>query len=201
MSPISEDYRLRFANLQKVARNLESLVSDHLREKSCIDRITARAKNPDSFDKKAARLDDKGRAVYRDPLTEIQDQLGARVVVFYLATVDAVSNELSRYFQQIEAGVHVPESNWEFGYFGYHSVVALPHDVIPSGVPVDDVPRFFELQIKTLFQHAWSEAEHDLGYKADGPLSPDHERRFAFAAAQGWGADRIFEELRVELAG
>jgi ppGpp synthetase/RelA/SpoT-type nucleotidyltranferase len=24
-------------------------------------------------------------------------------------------------------------------------------------------PGFFELQIKTLFQHAWSEAERDLG--------------------------------------
>jgi putative GTP pyrophosphokinase len=58
------------------------------------------------------------------------------------------------------------------------------------------VPKVLELQIKTLFQHAWSEANHDLGYKPDlQPLDPDDERKLAFTAAQAWGADQIFDEL------
>ena len=62
------------------------------------------------------------------------------------------------------------------------------------------VPKFFELQIKTLFQHAWSEAEHDIGYKeGQKPLDLDQKRRLAFTSAQAWGADRVFDELFREL--
>jgi putative GTP pyrophosphokinase len=52
------------------------------------------------------------------------------------------------------------------------------------------------LQVKTLFEHAWSEAEHDLGYKpGEAPLTPDQKRRLAYTSAQAWGADHIFDEL------
>ena len=55
--------------------------------------------------------------------------------------------------------------------------------------------------MKTLFQHAWSEAEHDLGYKPGTvPLTSDEKRRLAFTAAQSWGADRVFDELFQERA-
>jgi putative GTP pyrophosphokinase len=58
------------------------------------------------------------------------------------------------------------------------------------------IPGFFELQIKTLFQHAWSEADHDLGYKpGDQPLTSEQKRLIAFTSAQAWGADHIFDQL------
>jgi hypothetical protein len=49
------------------------------------------------------------------------------------------------------------------------------------------VPEFFELQIMTLFQHAWSEANHDIGYKPGSVrLDLGAERRLAFTSAQAW---------------
>ncbi len=90
----------------------------------------------------------------------------------------------------------VPDSEWEFGYFGKHYILLLPRDVIDPGIDQNLVPEFFELQVKTLFQHAWSEANHDLGYKPGAaPLTADEKRRLAFTAAQAWGADRVFDEL------
>ena len=64
------------------------------------------------------------------------------------------------------------------------------------------VPAFFELQIKTLFQHAWSEADHDLGYKPGANmLTSDEKRMIALTSAQAWGADRIFDQLFRSRAG
>jgi ppGpp synthetase/RelA/SpoT-type nucleotidyltranferase len=195
----TDDYSSRYGSvLVPIAKRLEILASGHLAGSPNIDRITSRAKSPDRFGEKAARVDSEGRKKYVAPLEEIQDQIGIRVVVFYLADVDVALNVLTEYFARIEEARLVPESHWEFGYFGRHAVMALPGDAVPKEVRMEDAPRFFELQVKTLFQHAWSEAEHDLNYKASSPLTGDQQRRLAFAAAQAWGADRAFEELRAE---
>jgi len=74
--------------------------------------------------------------------------------------------------------------------------LVIPTDLIDPALDRALIPEFFELQVKTLFQHAWSEANHDLGYKPGAvPLTADAQRRLAFTAAQAWGADHIFDEL------
>ncbi len=88
-----------------------------------------------------------------------------------------------------------PEKESEFGYFGKHFILFIPSDVLPKDSDSRDMPTFFELQIKTLFQHAWAEANHDLFYKPNRTIPPEDKRRFAFAAAQSWGADLMFDDL------
>ena len=100
-----------------------------------------------------------------------------------------------------------PEGFSEFGYFGWHGIIRVPEEV-KSEVFFEDFPKFFELQIKTIFQHAWAEAEHDLVYNQfSGSLKRDEKRLIAYAAAQAWGADNSFAvvmeqlELREEKKG
>lgn len=188
------------SHLPRVAASLEAMIRDYLQGISHIDRVSARAKDPERFAVKARKQKDDGAPKYTSPLQEIQDQIGARVIVFYQDDVDKVSKQLERYFTHIEKKTMIPESEWEFGYFGHHWIFALPDDVVPATISKEDVPRYFELQVKTLFQHAWSEANHDLGYKAPVPLSTSQRRYLAFTAAQAWGADDAFERLRSELA-
>lgn len=192
-------YEARFSGLGQIAENLATLLRDLLATVPRIDRVSSRAKSLERFTAKAARVDSSGAPRYDDPLTQIQDQIGARVIVFYKSDVAVVAGVLERYFRALEREEHVPDSHWEFGYFGLHWVFALPDDVVPADMEKRDVPRFFELQVKTLFQHAWSEANHDVAYKAPREPSPDQQRRFAYTAAQAWGADRVFEELWQEL--
>jgi len=200
MNDSIQEYVRRYeAFLKIVAQSLQEYINDHLLGVPNIDRVTARAKDPIRFTEKASRTDEAGKPKYQKPLTEIQDQLGARIVVLYKNDVDTVTQIITRYFQPIEQRDLVPEPQWAFGYFGKHLILPLPRDVIPEGIDQLEVPGFFELQIKTVFQHAWSEANHDLGYKAVLELSNDQVRRLAFTAAQAWGADRVFAELRTEL--
>ena len=105
---------------ERIKDHLESLL-DHCDR---IDRITSRAKDMDSFLKKAAKCDG-GRKKYDDPIHQIQDQVGARVVTFFLSDVtQVIAAEIERYFHPIEAQDIVPDSDSEFGYFyGKHYVL------------------------------------------------------------------------------
>lgn len=196
MSNLENIYRKNMAAaLVPMAKAIEGQLQDYLKHEPRIDRITARAKSPDRFLAKAKALKD-GTPKYSEPLRQIQDQIGARIITFYRTDVERVSTAVRRYYHSIESRDVVPESEWEFGYFGRHYILLVPSDVVPAHVNKSLIPEFFELQIKTLFQHAWSEANHDLGYKPGGaPLNADEKRRLAFTSAQAWGADRIFNEL------
>ena len=181
--------------LAEIAPALEDHLREVLKGVSRIDRISARPKAPDRFLTKAEKTLDNGANKYADPINEIQDQIGARVAVFYTFDVDAVKAEIVKYLKPIELQVKEPSGDSEFGYFGEHLILRIPDDVIPENVHAD-CPKFFELQIKTVFQHAWSEANHDLGYKSLRELSRHEKRQVAFTAAQAWGADLIFQEPR-----
>lgn len=195
---LAEYTRRRATVLAPMAEGLAKHLTERLDGVERIDRIGARAKAPDRFLAKAIQEKD-GRRKYADPLSEIQDQVAARVTVFYLQDVDVVEAAVKRYFRGIEE-ITVKEEPKAFGYEGRHLILALPEELFESEER-PDAPEFFELQIKTLFQHAWSEAEHDLGYKPSIPLSEQQSREMAFTAAQAWGADQMFAKLFKELEG
>lgn len=198
---VEDEYRARYEKvLLPLSASLSELITEHLSGQKRIDRISARAKSVERFVAKAGKLTDQNIPKYEHPLAQIQDQIGARVTVFYKSDVESIREVLMRYLRPVESRELVPASEWEFGYFGWHSVCLFPAELILPDWPSDLVPNFFEIQVKTLFQHAWSEANHDLGYKPESDrLTSDQNRLLAFASAQAWGADRAFDELFSEL--
>lgn len=200
---IEAEYRARYdTTLFPIAKKLEALLQDILSGQPRIDRISTRPKSIDRFLGKANALTKDGKQKYDDPLHQIQDQIGARIITFYKDDVHRISAEVQRYFHAIESKDMLPENEWEFGYFGNHHVLMLLPDLVDPNFDNNLVPYCFELQIKTLFQHAWSEANHDLGYKpGQQPLQSDELRQLAFTSAQAWGADRVFSDLFLKRQG
>jgi putative GTP pyrophosphokinase len=202
---LSQTYQtLKNNYLNQIACELEAHILDLLKDEEIarVDRVSVRAKGVESFEKKSQKTNHDGDLKYQHPLTEIQDLVGARITVFFQSDVRTVCKKVvDKYFSKIESQDKVPDTEAEFGYFGKHFILKLPDDVLPAACTgTSEVPNFFELQIKTLFQHAWSEANHDVGYKTvDGERPKDLRRRIAFASAQAWGADRIFEEIFCEV--
>ncbi|MER8882992.1 hypothetical protein [Mesorhizobium sp. M0816] len=196
MTDLRTDYTNRYTKaLTPVATALIGNLTEIFAGTPRVDRVTARPKSIDRFMSKAEKADGD-KLKYDDPLNQIQDQIGARIIAFYSSDVPVIEEVILREFRPIESKHVVPQHQWEFGYFGRHHILLMPSDLYSAAEDKALVPDVFELQIKTLFQHAWSEAEHDLGYKpGEQPLNPEDERLLAFTSAQAWGADRIFDDL------
>lgn len=158
--------------------------------------VTARTKTVESFAAKAEREVD-GQRLFGDPLAEITDQIGLRVITYLREDVDAVATLLTdemRLLDDRDMGLQTArEGRW--GYASRHLLVGVEGQQQPASI-----------QVRTVLQHAWAEFEHDIRYKGSIPAEhvPDLDRRFTLAAGLLELADREFtairERLRVSLS-
>ena len=164
--------------------------------------VTGRAKAVASFAAKAARTIE-GKPVFADPLSEITDQIGIRVITYVQSDVDAVAELLDD-----QVVVHDDRdlgretaSEGRFGYASRHLLIGL--DAAREGQPAFEnlLGRLAQVQIRTVLQHAWAEFEHDIRYKGTIPDEhvPDFDRRFTLAAGLLELADREFSTIRDRL--
>ena len=148
--------------------------------------VTGRAKSVASFAAKAVREVD-GTPVYDDPLTQITDQLGVRVITYLRDDVDAVASLLGEQWAVLDDRDMGQETadDGRWGYASRHLVLQVPG-------------RVLSVQVRTVLQHAWAEFEHDIRYKGTVPdeQAADLNRRFALAAGLLELADREFTEIR-----
>ncbi|MBO9571723.1 MAG: hypothetical protein J7497_05875 [Chitinophagaceae bacterium] len=180
--------------LNNVAAAIEKSLKEIVADQKHIDRITCRCKALDSFMAKVEKRHKNGEYKYEVPMKEIQDKIGARIIVYYKSDIEPIKNIITTHFKRIEEQVVVPDNVSQFGYEGFHMICKIPNTIYQSkNTPL--VGDFFELQIKTLYQHAWSQSNHGLGYKPGEELEDEQIRLLAFIAAQSWGADKGLNEL------
>ncbi len=164
--------------------------------------VTGRAKSVASFASKAARTAG-GRPVFSDPLREITDQIGIRVITYVHSDVQAVVDLLSdqvTVHDDRDFGLETA-SEGRFGYASRHLLVGLSADQATQPVYERLRGRLAQVQIRTVLQHAWAEFEHDIRYK--GTIPQEHvsefDRRFTLAAGLLELADREFSLIRNRL--
>ncbi len=166
--------------------------------------VTGRTKSIASFAEKSARTK-AGTPLYTDPLTQITDQLGVRVITYVCDDVDAVADVLAE-----QVIVH-DDRDWgqetasegRFGYASRHLMIGLD----PARESHPDFAHLHghtaQVQVRTVLQHAWAEFEHDIRYKGTVPAEHvgEFDRRFTLAAGLLELADREFSEIRERLRG
>ncbi len=154
--------------------------------------ITARTKSVESFAAKTDRRTTDGKQLYSEPLVEITDLIGLRVITYLREDVDTVANLLAeemRLLDDRDMGQETArEGRW--GYASRHLVVG-----------VEGVQQPASIQVRTVLQHAWAEFEHEIRYKGSIPAAhaPDLNRRFTLAAGLLELADREFSAVRDRL--
>lgn len=164
-----------------------------LREHLTPHSVTFRVKAIDSATEKLT-----GSDKYND-YPALTDLLGVRVITYFADTVDRVAEALKPEFDIDEANSVDKRAALDpdrFGYLSVHYIAKLK----PTRTSLVEYAGYdglqFELQIRSILQHAWAEIEHDLGYKAAGGLPRELRRRFSRLAGLLELADDEFQRLR-----
>ncbi len=182
---------------KKLSRKVEKIVKKLLEDKDIYyHSIENRAKSIESFRRKAKK--DK----YKKPLKEITDLAGVRLITLFEKDVYEISDLIKEVFKidyensEDKAGLLDAD---KMGYKSVHYIGTLTDELI-------DLNEFnifknlkFEIQIRSILQHAWAEIEHDRNYKLKGNLPKHLQRRFYSLSGMLEMADREFNLLAKEV--
>jgi len=190
---LEQQFRASESTLKALSAQLEQQVCSSLSDTKHVDRISFRVKDLPGFLRKAGKVVN-GAAKYSLPFEEIEDFVAGRVIVFFTSDIPIVLQALDKLFRRIEGDHKAPARDAEFGYESYHRVyhVPAPLRVAPPGA---FLPRTFEMQVRTIFMHAYAEPQHDIDYKGAEELPTDVRRELAWIAASAWGADQAYERV------
>src|SRR5438128_1112217 len=98
--------------LETAKAGLERETVDALAAIEHVDRVSFRVKSTESFVAKAS--DPANSPPYTHPLLEVEDQIGGRVIVFFLRDIAAVQERLSQTFSTVERARRQPARDEEF---------------------------------------------------------------------------------------
>ena len=151
--------------------------------------VAHRLKTPESLVGKADRYGDTFQT-----LSDFYDLVGLRVITYFDEDIERIAPAILQEFEVCEIrDKRKYENAREFGYLSYHSICSLKDD---GSLPRECYAIRFELQIRTVLQHAWAEIEHDLGYKSDFGIPFALRRVFSRIAGLLEIADSQFSDAR-----
>ncbi|OEG63279.1 ppGpp synthetase catalytic domain-containing protein (RelA/SpoT-type nucleotidyltranferase) [Halanaerobium congolense] len=186
--------RSKYINLKA---EVEKILKEALNENEIIfHSIESRVKSVNSFREKALR------EKYDDPVTEITDLTGIRIITLFEKEIHQISDIIKELFkidyEKSEDKSDLLDAD-KMGYKSIHYIAELSQEKIYA----TDLESFsgikFEIQIRSILQHAWAEIEHDRNYKFKGKLPKHLQRRFYALAGMLEIADREFNTLSEEV--
>lgn len=182
---------------KQLCDKVHNITSELLEIKSIdIHAIFSRAKEIESF---AEKIED---SKYSDPINQITDLAGIRVICY-------VDNDIKKICKVIEENFDIDKPNStdkskllgtdKVGYKSVHYVAKLSN----QRLSLPEYQKFadckFEIQIRTILQHAWAEIEHDRNYKFSGELPDEIQRRFKLLAGTLELVDMEFDSIAKEI--
>ena len=185
---IIEEYRRDLPLFKKAASDVSAQIREVLSKAGVmVAAVESRVKTEASL---VGKLEHKG-GKYKS-LADITDILGLRVITFYLDDVGKVASALDRIFT-IDWDNSVDKRKLleidTFGYLSLHYICYLK-----------DTPYRFEVQMRTILQHAWANMNHDTGYKSGFEVPREYLRNLNRLAGMLELVDEQFSKIRMELA-
>jgi len=193
------EYEQQLGTYQDLAVTVTALLGRMLQSPNLqLHSITQRCKSRDSLAGKLAKPEKDYAS-----LADVTDLAAVRVTTYFAEDVDRVAQVVEREFE-IDRANSIDKRKLldpdRFGYQSLHYVASLT----PQGCGLVEYNRFskkrFEIQVRSILQHAWAEIEHDLGYKSAAGIPQELRRRFSRIAGLLELADDEFSAIRRDLA-
>lgn len=175
---------------------LESLVRQLLEQANIpFAQVEGRTKDVANFESKLKRK--KGE--YPNPLEEVTDLTGLRIVLFYFDDIERVSTLIDQEFvvdseNSVDKSVALDPDR--FGYLSVHQIVSLRS----SRKALLEWSRFgglcAEIQVRTVLQHAWAAISRKLAYASVREAPRDLQRNLNRLSALLELADSEFVDIR-----
>ena len=194
---ILEDYRKQRDDFVKLGDTVHSMLSDIVKDLGLtVLAVEHRVKEEKSL---AGKLERKGDLY--NTFEDITDILGCRVVCFLSDEIDKIGEKIEQNFvvdweHSSDKRALIKEDT--FGYLSLHYICSLPFG---DKWPDEICGKKFEVQIRTILQHAWSAIHHDIGYKSDFGVPREIKRQFARLAGLLELADDEFVRARDNMVG
>lgn len=187
-------FKEKYGLFEAFTERLEDLFRDLLQNIDVVQ-IDSRTKTIDSF---TGKLQREGKN-YNNPIEEITDLVGIRIICYYLEDVDKVGNIIKEEFDlDLENSIDKSQTldPDKFGYLSVHYIISLGNNrkQLREWKEFDGLKA--EIQIKTVLQHAWAAIDHKLRYKSAIEVPKDLRRKLFRLSALLELADEGFLELK-----
>jgi len=194
---IISEFVSKESNLREMGLSINALLTSLMRQTGIESNfISYRVKTKDSLDKKIT-----SKNKYKK-LSEITDLVGFRIVAFYATDINAIAEMIDQEFV-IDEGNSIDKRKAiepdRFGYMSLHYIVSLKKTRadLPEYINCKDFK--FEIQIRTILQHAWAEIEHKLGYKSKSSMPGEIKRSLSILSGTLELIDNEFISIRDRL--
>ncbi|MFK3866294.1 GTP pyrophosphokinase [Pseudoalteromonas rhizosphaerae] len=178
----------------RLAENVKAALIQFLNEQNLdFVEIETRVKEFDSF---VSKIERKG---YKDPLVEITDICGLRIINYYPSDLKSIEEILKNEFDLIESSNKEEEMEDDrFGYRSFHFIATIKEEWLnaPNYRGLKNLK--FEIQARTILMHGWAAISHKLSYKHERDVPKKFRRDLFRLSALFELADEQFERLRLE---
>jgi ppGpp synthetase/RelA/SpoT-type nucleotidyltranferase len=155
--------------------------------------ITARTKTVRSFAHKLRRKH------YEDPIKQITDFAGVRVVCLYRSDLPRIEGIIRQHFEVLEKVDKEHELGpTQFGYTAIHFIVQLKGHY--AGMRYDELQELkCEIQTRTVLQDAWAIIHQHLAYKNEAAVPSGALRTLNGLVGLLGSGDVVFDEVKAEI--
>lgn len=198
-SSVIGEYESLFPVYQKYTNRLKQLLDQLLIANNIpFHIIEGRAKSVSSFSDKIHR---PGKN-YNNPLSEIRDLSGLRIILYYTDDVSRVSEIIDRELK-VDTDNSIDKADLlepdQFGYLSIHKVICLDKKRKEMSEWSAYRNLYAEIQIRTVLQHAWASISHRLQYKRESEIPASFRRKLTLLSGLLEIADNEFSELQEEI--